>query len=307
VGLVEVVVAVDVGGTGIKCALVDRDHAIRHVKRHPTSAERGPDAVVDTIIEVAAALVASAREHNLTPIAVGLAVPGVIDEANGVAVWSANVGFRSVPLRDLVEKHLELPAALGHDVRAGALAEAHLGAGRGVERVWFVPIGTGIAGAYVVAGRTDPGAHGSSGEIGHVVVRPDGPPCGCGARGCLEAIASASAVARRYRERTGIEATARDVVARAAAGDEDARAIWDDTIDALADGLCIGIRLHDPDLIIIGGGLSEAGDALLDPLATAVRARLTFQTMPLLVRAALGDEAGTLGAALLALDAVSRS
>jgi len=306
-GVTPVVIAIDIGGTGMKCALVDRQHAILHSERHATGADRGPSAVVQTILAVAAGLAETARAAGLEPIAVGLAAPGVIDEANGVAVWSANVGFRDVPLRDLVSAHVGLPAALGHDVRAGGLAEARLGAGRGLARVWFVPIGTGIAAAYVVNGRTDPGAHGASGEIGHVVVRPDGPACGCGARGCVEAIASASAVGRRYAERTGVTATARDVVERAKTGEPEAIAVWDETIDALADGLRIGITLHDPDTIIIGGGLAEAGAALLDPLTAAVRGRLTFQTMPSVVRAALGDEAGCLGAALLGLAAASNS
>jgi glucokinase len=237
-------------------------------------------------------------------VSVGLAAPGVIDEESGVAVWSANVGFRRVPLRDLVVARTGLPAALGHDVRAGGVAEARLGAGRGSRRVWFVPIGTGIAAAYMLDGRADSGAHGASGEIGHVVVRADGPACACGARGCVEAIASASAVARRFSDRTGVPASARDVVSRAAAGDADAAAVWSEAIDALADALRIGITLHDPDVIIVGGGLAEAGPALLDPLVEAVRGRLTFQTMPSVVGAALGDEAGCLGAALLGLEAV---
>jgi glucokinase len=303
----NVVIAIDIGGTGIKCALVDADHTIRHVERHPTGAERGPDAVVDTIAGIAAGLAETARAAGLAPVAVGVVAPGVIDEVNGVAVWSANVGFRDVPLRDQVRNRVGLPTVLGHDVRAGAAAEARLGAGRGVERVWFVPIGTGIAAAYVIKGRTDPGAHGASGEIGHVVVLPGGPKCGCGQAGCLEAIASASSVARRYFELTDQEITARDVVVRASAGEPAATQIWSETIDALADGLRIGITLHDPDLIILGGGLAEAGAALLEPLTDAVRARLTFQTMPAVTRAALGDEAGCLGAAVLALDLAARS
>jgi glucokinase len=301
----DVVIAMDIGGTGMKCALVDREYAILHAERHPTGADRGPDAVVETILDVAAGLTETARAAGLNPIAAGLAVPGVIDEAAGIAVWSANVGFRGVPLRDLVTARLGLPAALGHDVRAGGIAEARHGGGQGARRAWFVAIGTGIAAAYVLDGRVDPGAHGASGEIGHVVVRPDGPQCGCGARGCVEAIASASAVARQYFERSGIEATGRDIVALARGGDPIASAVWAETIDALADGLRIGITLHDPEVIIIGGGLAEAGAELLDPLSAAVRARLTFQTMPHVVRATLGDEAGCLGAALLGLEVAS--
>jgi glucokinase len=302
--MTDVAIAMDIGGTGIKCALIDREFQTVHTERHATGAERGPDAVVETILTVAAGLADTARAAGHHPIAAGLAAPGVIDEANGVAVWSANVGFRGVPLRDLVTERLHLPAAIGHDVRAGARAEAALGAGQGARRSWFIAIGTGIAAAYVIDGRTDPGAHGSSGEIGHVRVRPDGPVCGCGQRGCLEAIASASAVARRHLTATGQPASAAEIVALATAGDAAASAVWAETIDVLADGLLIGVTLYDPDVIIVGGGLAEARDRLLDPVAATLSSRLTFQTMPAIRHAALGDEAGCLGAALLAFDAL---
>lgn len=301
----DVLIAIDLGGTGIKSGLVDADFQVQFADRTPTGAKRGPDAVVETMLSVAERLANEARSAGHRPVAVGVAIPGVVDETAGVAVWSANVGFRGVPLRDLVEKRLGLPAALGHDVRAAARAEATLGGGRGVRRAWFMAIGTGIAAAYAVDGKTDPGAHGSSGEIGHVTVRPDGPVCGCGRRGCLESITSASAVARRYADRTGESITAAQVVTRASAGDDAAIAIWAETIDVLADGLLIGVTLYDPDVIVLGGGLAEARERLLDPVAEALEARLTFQTMPAIRRAALGDEAGRLGAALLARDAAA--
>jgi glucokinase len=321
----DVVVALDVGGTGIKCALVDAAGRVRHSERHATGRERGPDAVVETILHVADGLVRTAGEAGLRPRAAGIVVPGVTDEATGIAVWSANLGFRDVPLQELVTNRLGLPAALGHDVRAGGLAEARLGAGRGHRQVLVVPIGTGIAAAHVVDGRVFAGAHGAAGEIGHIVVRPGGPACGCGQYGCLEAIASASAVARRYAERVrlspadGLAASGADglaapgadglaapgadgVAALAADGDPTAVAVWGETIDALADGLLVGIALFDPEVVVIGGGLAEAGDALLVPLGDALRSRITFHREPALFRAALGDEAGCLGAGLIALD-----
>jgi glucokinase len=314
----DVVVALDVGGTGIKCALVDAAGRVRHSERHATGRERGPDAVVTTILDIADGLVRTANAAGLRPRAVGVVVPGVTDEAAGVAVWSANLGFREVPLRQLVTDRLGLPAALGHDVRAGGLAEARLGAGRGYRHVLVVPIGTGIAAAHVVDGQVFTGAHGAAGEIGHIVVRPGGPACGCGQYGCLEAIASASAVARRYAEatvaasaeasRSGAEEIGADrVAALAADGDPIAAAIWQETIDALADGLLTGIALFDPEVVVIGGGLAEAGDALLVPLTAALRSRLTFHREPALFRAALGDEAGCLGAGLIALDTLNRT
>jgi glucokinase len=301
--LPRVVVALDVGGTGMKCAVVDADGRVRHAERHPTGADRGGAAVVATILDVAAGLADKARADGLDPVAAGVAVPGVVDEATGTAVWAANIGFRDVPLGRLLTERLALPAAVGHDVRAGGVAEARLGAGAGSRHVLFVAVGTGIAAAHVVDGVAFPGAHGAAGEIGHVVVRPGGPRCGCGQAGCLEAVASAAAVARRYAQETGHAVAADEVAARARAGDPPAVRVWDATVAALADGLVIAQALFDAEVVVLGGGLAEAGDQLLDPLRAAVRERITFHREPRLVRAALGDEAGSLGAALLAMDA----
>ncbi|MBM7082177.1 ROK family protein [Micromonospora humidisoli] len=302
----RVVVALDVGGTGMKCALVRPDGSVLHAERHPTDAGRGPDAVVETVLAVAGGLADRARAAGSIPVACGVAVPGVVDEAAGVAVWSANVGFRNVPLRELVGARLGLPAALGHDVRVGGIAEARLGAGRAARHVLFVAIGTGIAAAHVVAGSAAVGAHGAAGEIGHILVRPDGPRCGCGRTGCLEAVSSASAVARRYAELAGATASAADVAGRAAAGEELAGRVWREAVEALADGLATGQALYDVDTMVIGGGLARAGGQLLDPLRAALHERMTFHREPRLVAAALGDEAGCLGAALLALDSLER-
>ncbi|MFY1596787.1 ROK family protein [Micromonospora sp. WMMD737] len=302
----DVVVALDVGGTGMKCALVRADGAVLHTERHPTDAERGPDAVVDTVLGVAEGLAGKARADGLDPVAIGIAVPGVIDEARGVAVWSANVGFRDVPLRDLAQARLGLPTAVGHDVRAGGLAEARLGAGSDAAHVLFVAIGTGIAAAHLVGGAAATGAHGAAGEIGHILVRPGGPRCGCGRPGCLEAVSSASAIGRLYSARAGAPATAAEVADRAAAGEPLAADVWREAVEALADGLATGQALFDVETVVIGGGLARAGALLFDPLRAALHERMTFHREPRLVAAALGDEAGCLGAALLALDSLEK-
>jgi glucokinase len=302
----SVVIALDVGGTGMKCALVRPTGVVHHAERHPTLASRGPEAVTANILDIAAGLADRARADGLDPVAAGVAVPGVVDETTGTAVWSSNVGFRDVPLRDLVAERLGVPAALGHDVRVGGMAEARLGAGRAQPHVLFIAIGTGIAAAHVVDGRAFAGAHGAAGEVGHVIVRPGGPRCGCGARGCLESVASASAIGRRYAELSGIaDAAAFDVAARSAAGEPLATAVWRDAVEALADGLLTAQALYDAGIVVLGGGLAEAGEALLAPLRTALDQRLTFHRMPRVVRAALGDTAGCLGAALLALDSAA--
>ncbi|WP_030441157.1 ROK family protein [Actinoplanes subtropicus] len=303
----HVVVALDVGGTGMKCALVRPDGTVHHEERHPTLAARGPEAVTENILEIAAGLAAKARADALEPVAVGVAVPGVVDEENGVAVWSSNVGFRDVPLRSLIEEKLKLPAALGHDVRVGGIAEARLGAGKGERHVLFAAIGTGIAAALVVNGAGYNGAHGAAGELGHIIVRPGGPSCPCGQHGCLEAIASARAIGARYRELSGLsDASAFDVVSRINS-DETARQVWHEAIQALADGMITAQALFDVSVLVLGGGLAEAGDTLLGPLKAAMERRVTFHRMPKIVKAALGDTAGCKGAALLALDHLEHS
>jgi glucokinase len=312
---VPTAVAIDVGGTAMKCALVDATGAVLSTERYPTGVERGPDAVVATIVEVAEDLVSRAAGDDRPASAIGLVVPGVVREDTGVAVYASNVGWDHVPFVRLLEERTGLPTALGHDVRAGAVAEARLGAGRGSANVLFVAIGTGIAAGHVLDGRTAyPGAHGAPSELGHVVVRPGGRLCGCGERGCLEAYTSASQVARRYAEALSAAGAlsgdggpapvvpSSEVVALAETGDPVAGAVWRETVEILADGLTIAIRLLDPELIVLGGGLAEAGDALLVPLTADLKTRVRFQELPRLRRAALGDEAGSIGAALLALD-----
>ncbi|WP_228974318.1 ROK family protein [Streptomyces sp. DH12] len=299
------VIALDVGGTGMKAALVGADGALLYEARRATGRERGPDAVVRSILDFATDLLARGEErYGVRAEAAGVAVPGVVDPVDGVAVYAANLGWRDVPLRALLGERLGgLPVALGHDVRTGGLAEGRVGAGRGADRFLFVPLGTGIAGAIGIDGTIEAGAHGCAGEIGHIVVRPGGPACGCGARGCLETLASAAAVTRAWAEASGDpDADAADCAEAVAAGDERAVRVWQDAVDALADGLVTALTLLDPRTLIIGGGLAEAGETLFTPLRAAVAERVTFQQRPAIVPAALGDTAGCLGAGLLAWD-----
>ncbi|MEC4574679.1 ROK family protein [Streptomyces virginiae] len=299
------VIALDVGGTGMKAALVAADGTLLHEARRATGRERGPDAVVETIQDFAAELLATGRERfGRAASAAGVAVPGIVDADHGIAVYAANLGWRDVPLRALLTARLGgIPVALGHDVRTGGLAEGRIGAGRGADRFLFVPLGTGIAGAIGIAGRIEAGAHGYAGEIGHIVVRPGGPDCGCGQRGCLETLASAAAVSRAWAAASGDPAAdAADCAKAVESGDARARGVWLAAVEALADGLVTAITLLDPRTLIIGGGLAEAGETLFTPLRKAVEERVTFQRLPHIVPAALGDTAGCLGAGLLAWD-----
>uniref|UniRef100_A0AAU2VQC2 ROK family protein n=1 Tax=Streptomyces sp. NBC_00008 TaxID=2903610 RepID=A0AAU2VQC2_9ACTN len=302
------VIALDVGGTGMKAALVGADGALLYEARRATGRERGPDAVVESILTFAADLRAYGEEHfGESALAAGVAVPGIVDAENGIALYSANLGWSEVPMRRLLGERLGgVPVALGHDVRTGGLAEGRIGAGRGADRFVFIPLGTGIAGAIGIGGSIEAGAHGSAGEIGHIVIRPDGPDCSCGQRGCLETLASAAAVSRAWAAASGDpKADAADCAKAVESGDPAALAVWHDAVDALAAGLVTALTLLDPRTLIIGGGLAEAGETLFTPLRAAVEERITFQKLPHIVPAALGDTAGCLGAGLLAWDLLS--
>ncbi|MEI5527193.1 ROK family protein [Streptomyces brasiliscabiei] len=299
------VIALDVGGTGMKAALVGAEGELLHQARRATGRERGPDAVVASILDFAAELRAYGERHLGEPaVAAGVAVPGIVDSGRGIAVYAANLGWRDVPLRALLTERLGgVPVALGHDVRTGGLAEGRVGAGQGADRFLFVALGTGIAGAIGVDGRVEAGAHGFAGEIGHIVVRPGGTPCPCGQHGCLERFASAAAVSQAWAEASGDpEADAADCAKAVESGDPRARSVWQDAVDALADGLVTALTLLDPRTLILGGGLAEAGETLFTPLRAAVAHRVTFQKVPTIVPAALGDTAGCRGAGLMAWD-----
>ena len=302
-GPADTVIAMDVGGTAIKAALLTRDGSVTRSTTVATGA-----APVDTMTTVATSLAEQAeRSTGARPLAAGVAVPGVVDEDAGIAVSSANLGWRDLPLRELLTERLRLPVVIGHDVRAGALAEARLGAGRGCPVFSFIAVGTGIAAAVVIDGTVLRGAHGAAGELGHLIVRPDGLECVCGQRGCVETVASASAIARRYEQSGGDPVSAERIAARAADSEPLAAEVWTEAVAALADGLVANQALFDPEVVAIGGGLARAGERLFGPLRGAVRVRLTFHAMPQIVPAQLGYLAGCQGAGLLAFDALPSS
>jgi glucokinase len=302
------VVAVDVGGTTLKGALLDPGATVVHRARRRTPAG-DTGRVVDEIVALIEAL-AAAGADRFGPGAVaraGLAVPGLVDEERGIALRAVNLPWRDLELAAEVTARTGLPVTLCHDVRAAAAAEAALGSGRGAADFLLVAIGTGIGAALVVGGEPYRGGHGRAGELGHVVVDPSGPPCGCGARGCVEAIASATAIERAYAATgSGDGASAREVAALAAAHDPAARAVWDRAVAALATGLTGAVALLDPARIVIGGGLAAAGETLLGAVAAELERRLTIGPPPPVVAAELGAEAGCIGAALLARRALAR-
>jgi glucokinase len=304
-----VVVACDVGGTGIKAGLVDKAGRVHRALTVPTPVVDGDgDATAKAILDQVAGLISELAAGE-TPAGVGVIVPGLVDPDTGTAVYAENLGWHDVPFVARLAEASGLPVAFDHDVRSAGAAEQRFGAGRGYRDVAFVPIGTGISAGLMLDGR--PYRSAWAGEIGHIDVG-SGLPCPCGARGCLETVASAAAIARRYTERSGRPVTgALDVAGRLGDGsgsgsaDPDARGVWDEAVDALAFVLAVTAAVVAPELIIIGGGLSGAGAVLLEPLRQGVARRVTPpQLQPQLVGAALGEQAGLLGAALLAWEKV---
>jgi glucokinase len=336
------VIACDVGGTGIKAGLVDAAGRVRQaVTVHTPVAGGDGDATATAVLDRVGGLAAdlslaaraqpppqtamngilvSAGEHQTSihphrqgsgddgegggepPVALGVVVPGLVDAAAGMARYSENLGWRDVAFAARLARATTLPIAFDHDVRAAGAAEQRLGAARGYRDVAFVPIGTGIAAALVLDGQPYAGG-GWAGEIGHIDVG-SGLACVCGSAGCLETVASAAAIARRYTERSGRPVRgALGVAGRLGGGDPDATAVWDEAADALTFALAAIAAVAAPELIVIGGGLSGAGDVLLDALRRRLATRLSVtQRHPRLCVAALGDQAGLLGAALLAWD-----
>lgn len=295
-----VVVGVDIGGTSVKGMVAGRDGDALSSQVRPTPVGWHSDAVIDVVVDVIEALRDDVRPHG-RPVAVGLVMPGVVDRAAGIARYSANIGWQDLPIRRLVSDRVGLPVAVEHDVRAATIAEARHGAARGVDDVLFVSIGTGIAAGAVVGGTVLCGAAGLAGEVGHMPVYPDGEACTCGQRGCAEAYASGAAVARRYAAQTGAPpVAAEEVIARAGRGDEVAGRVLDEALVGLARVVLGCVLMTDPGIVVLAGGMAQAGVTLTGPLTLALERSMVWRSPPPVVISAFGPDAGSRGAVLLA-------
>ena len=314
------VLGLDLGGTQIRAAAIAPDGSVRERTSRPTPVGAGVEAIVagcvDQLRQVLAGLEATGS-GRADVVGVGIAAPGPIDIAGGLIVDPPNLGpaFRDVPIVARVAGALDLPTVIDRDTQVAALGEGAFGAARGTADYLYLTVSTGIGGAVVSAGRLLHGPDGSAGELGHLVVDLDGPLCGCGAPGHLEAIASGSGIARAARaaidagEAPGLAARlgggafgAREVVAAADAGDPTARRIVDTAIDAFAAASVSLVDVFNPSLVVVGGSLGLGlGDRLLDPARAAV-ARLAFRrpaARARFVASALGDDVGLVGAQVL--------
>ena len=307
------VLALDIGGTKLAVAMVTPDGQPHELSVTPTRVQEGPDAVIARLLGMGHTAIASAGLGP--PLAVGISCGGPLDARNGVLLSPLHLpGWRRVPLGDLVSADFGVPFALQNDASAAALGEYRFGLGRGVETMIYLTISTGIGGGLVLGGRLHVGAAGNGGELGHLVVRPGGRQCSCGRQGCIEAYASGTNIADRARERlrsgevsalADLEScTAADVSRLARRGDPLAVSVWQETVDLLGQAVTDLVNILEPDLVVLGGGVTRAGDMLLDPVRRVV-ADSAMGPAAAAVRielAALGDVVGVVGAAAIAFD-----
>ena len=249
-----------------------------------------PDDSIALILDLADRLRRESIERGSRPVGLGVVVPGQVDVEAGVAVYSANLGWRDVPFARLLADHTGLPTRLGHDVTAGGIAELTYGRHEpaAARNSVVLQLGTGIAGVVVSDGTLLVGAGGLAGEIGHIPVHPGGEECPCGQRGCLERYASAAAVGRRYIAAGGAPgATSADVV-RLRGTDAAAARVWDEAVEALALAIATATMLLDPSLVVFSGGLSAAGEELVGPVRRALADKVVWRQAPSVVASALG-------------------
>jgi glucokinase len=309
-----IAIGVDIGGTKTAALRVSGKGEVLDRSIHPTPAE-DQDATLDTIEEAVANVLAD------DVVAIGVGAAGLVDVADGTLLSSPNLSWRHVHLGEVLRSRFGLPVTIDNDATAAAWAESRIGASAGRDDSLFVGVGTGIGGGIIAGGRLIRGARGLAGEIGHTIVEPDGPRCGCGNRGCWEQVASGLAIERAGQRaardapdsRLGLIAggdparvTGEVVTAAAKDGDPASIAILAEVGRRLGEGIAGLVNVFDPEIVVVGGGAALAGDLLLEPVRAAyldtVEGGDVRRDVPI-VPAALGNDAGAIGAAMLASEA----
>ncbi|MFU8796492.1 MAG: ROK family protein [Dehalococcoidia bacterium] len=316
----DLVLGIDLGGSKILTAVVGAQGRMLSSDRSKTPAGEGHEAVIDAILESAHRALEQAGVSVSELLAVGAGAPGLVNPWTGIVATSPHLpGWRDVPLRDIIQAGLGKVTFLINDANAAALGELRFGAARGASNFIYITVSTGIGGGIVIDGEIYSGNMGMAGEVGHMTIDDDGPPCNCGNRGCWETLASGTALRREarrqiaegaktamleYAEGSVDRVTPRTVQAAAERGDELARQLIARTGYYLGVGLANLVNMFNPELIVIGGGLSNIGEMLLEPAFDEARKRAYPQAFEAvqLVRAELGGNSGVLGAAALALD-----
>ncbi len=311
----RVVIGVDLGGTNLRTAILSPDGNILDRHKEATHAADGWEKVVARLIENIKRQRKSAIQQGFNVTAVGVGAPGVIQADKGIVVKSPNFpDWNNLPLKDLLEKTLGVPVFLENDANAAALGEQWRGAGRGIRSMILLTLGTGVGGGIILDNKIWHGADGMAGEIGHMTLIPDGRPCTCGNIGCLEMYSSARGIVQSYREAMGKttggvpdqlkQISSEQVYETAGAGDEIALRVMKDMGRMLGIGIASLINIFNPERIVVGGGVKDAWPLFIGATreeimkrAFAVPAKRTE-----IVPSLLGDDAGMVGAAAVALE-----
>lgn len=308
-----VAIGADLGGTKLLVGAVDSEQRVLYRGQEPSHGRTG-----EAVLEMLEAEVREGLEASPEAVAVGVGVPATIDHRRGVAISAVNLPIVDVPIRDRLRERILLPVYVDNDANCAAYAEFLYGTGKGTRNMIMLTIGTGIGGGLILEGKVYRGSIGAGAELGHMPIEIDGPPCqgNCPNRGCIETLASGTALARDGRaagERapdsalgrlaaSGEELTGRSVTSAAIDGDEVAREVVALAGRRLGAALSGYANIFDPDLIVIGGGVSAVGDLMLDPARAELRSRALppMNETPVVV-AQLGADAGMIGAAAMAI------
>jgi len=309
----KLLVGIDLGGTNIKAGLVSPEGEVIRRARCKTLTEEGPEAVLGRMAGIAEELLAAEGASTGDVIAVGVGSPGPLKTTTGVVVYTPNLpGWKNIAVSATLKERLGVDVFLEGDANAAAWGEFWRGAGRDVRSMVIFTLGTGVGGGIIMDGEVVRGIDDTGGHLGHIVIDPEGPMCGCGNRGCLEAYASATNVVRRYKEMVaneglsdelGPDVTAKDIHEHASAGSEPCARLIEETGRYLGVALTTVANMINPELAVYSGGMSAAGDLLFGPILEEVRHRALKPcgARMKVVAGELGDDAGVTGAAGCAL------
>lgn len=309
-------IGVDVGGTGLKAGVVDEQGKILATAKCPTGVERGYGPVIADMARICNEAVEKSGVSMEDVKAIGVGIPGIQDPATGLIPFCTNLGWHQVPLVSEMQKYIDKPVYVDNDATVAGLAESVAGISAGASTSIFVTLGTGVGGGIIINGKPYSGPHGVASEIGHMMTVAGGEQCTCGNCGCWERYASATAIIREGRKFAAehpdcaiakavdgnLDAIeAKTVIDLAKAGDPDAVALFDNYVTHLCVGLVNLINLYDPEIIALGGGVSHAGQFLLDAVNAKLPSMVFYKTMPYarIELATLGNDAGIIGAAML--------
>ena len=320
----DYVVGVDMGGTKILAAVINAKGEIVQQAKRATKPKKGPEEVIERITRCIREAIDGAELKPSQIRAIGIGSPGPLDPETGVIIFAPNLGWSNVPLKAKLEANLSIPTFVDNDVNVGTLGEYAFGAGQGVKNLVGIFVGTGIGGGIILDGKLFHGVNKTAGEVGHMIVEVKGPRCGCGNFGCLEAVASRTAITRdlqkailkkgkksKLTELNGgnLDLIRSKAIARAVKhGDKPTIKVMQRAAKYLGISVASIVHFLNPEMVVLGGGVVEAmGDSLLDPIrhAAAEYALPTTMDGVQIIAATLGDNAGVIGASVLARERLS--